>query len=593
MRFDSLKRWLKRDAFVLLMFFIALLIMTYPLAFKLGEIIPLTNQDTYTAMWQNWWTRDALLTPGYDLNYTHKLFYPDGLDLTLMPRRWTTFPLWMALYQVFREPMSYNLLALIGIFVKAYAMYLLLLRMTDNRFASWVGGAFYAFAARSLSMALQQPNTGATEFIPIFMLCLLILLDIIRQGDASRRKTLFWLIVTILAYSANVYMNLKIGVFTALIGGVYLVWVMVWDKLWRSKRFWGTMIAFGVGCLILCAPILISTFSSDYVGSAITETDIETGVDLMAFIRADVFQPMFYNNYFAQFTGVPLTEFSHLGLTHLGLLNILLAMIGFGYALAKDRKQILWAILVLVFFLLSLGVTITYELKPLDLPFTPYSLLMDNVLFRALRSPSRFAMLMLFPMAILIAYGIHFVSSRVQRRNVLVWLGGVVLVVLMLFETSIFPISHRFAEIAPIFKDDSLNGAVIGIPMGRQEVKYQMYTQIWHDQPIHEGMIARLPDDAYDYVESNPVLRDWQTLDDITVTLDEWQQGIDALLADGFRYVVVHKYVDTGRDLFTTSPQRETFFSQAPTIFEDIATRVYDLATLKDYPPRILLEESD
>ena len=272
-------------------------------------------------------------------------------------------------------------------------------------------------------------------------------------------------------------------------------------------------------------------------------------------------------------------------------------MVGIFFLFRKKRRELVWVVMALWFWGLSLGVVPTINLEPIDWYWTPYRMVEYNPLFVVLRNPYRFSMVMWFPLAVIIAYAIRWTAQRLTISRPLVTVGTVLLFALMLFEVSIFPLSHRSAHVAPIFESDVWQenpGAVIGIPMGRQQVKYQMYTQLWHKQPIHEGFIGRMPPDAYDYIKANPVLDDWQNLDDISVTLDTWEQGINALIEDGFRYVIVHKYVEAGQvDLFTTSPQRELFFSQAPTLYEDLETRVYELSVLKDHPPRILLEGSD
>ena len=87
--FNFVRNWLRRDALAMLLFALALVVMTYPLAFRLGEIIPLTNPDTYAAIYQNWWAREAIVS-GYDPNMSPLLFFPEGMDLTLQPRRYTT-----------------------------------------------------------------------------------------------------------------------------------------------------------------------------------------------------------------------------------------------------------------------------------------------------------------------------------------------------------------------------------------------------------------------------------------------------------------------------------------------------------------------
>ena len=589
----GMKAWLRRDGLVMILYALTLAVMTCPLIFQLSEIIPLTNPDTYPAMYQSWWIREALVE-GHDLNHSPLLFYPEGFDLTLQPRRFTAFPLWWLLYELFGEPTAYNLAVLIEICFKAYFMYLFLMVVVERRAGAWIGGALFAFTARGLSLALQQPDTGSTEFIPLFMFALVTLLNRLKSGESlSRRRWLLWILCAVLAYSANVYMNLKIGVFATLIGFLYILWIALFDGYWRIKRFWWTLAGFGIGCLLICAPQLVSSFEANYVGSAIFEFKPSAGVDLLSFVKPDMFQPPFVNRFVAQFTGVDLNEYHETSLSNIGFLNLLLIAAGTIVVIRRERSRLVWLLMALCFWGLSLGVTATFNLEPLDWWYwTPYRLVEHNPLFIVLRNPYRFSMLMWFPLAVLIAFGARWLDQRLSWSRTARYVGAIALFGLMLFEVSIFPISHRSAKIAPIFHSDIWEenpGAVIGIPMGRQQVKYQMYSQIWHRQPIHEGFIGRMPPNAYDYVVANPVLRDWQNLDELTVSLDEWNSGIAALIADGFRYVIVHKYVEAGQvDLFTTSAQRETFFSQSPALYEDLETRVYELSVLKKHPPRLL-----
>lgn len=588
-----LTTWLKRDGLVMLLYALVLSVMTYPLLFQLADIIPLTNPDTYPAIYENWWMREALIN-GWDMNHSPLMFYPEGFDLTLQPRRYMSFPIWLVLYEIFGEPTAYNLTVLIELWIKAYAMYLFLMVVVKHRGGAWIGGALFAYTARGLSLALQQPDTGTTEFIPIFMLAFVSLMHRLKSDEPlSTRTWLLWVLAIVLAYSGNVYQNLKIGVFAALVGGVYIAWITLVDGYWRLKRYWQTIILFGVGCLIVCAPVLISSFSAEYIDTAIDEFGLSAGVDLLSFIKPDLFQPLFVNPFIAQFTGAELNQYHETSLSNIGFLNFALLLVGTIYLLRYQRRSLVWLLMALWFWGLSLGVEPTFNLEPINWYWTPYRIVENNPLFLVLRNPYRFSMLMWFPMAVIIAYAVRWLSGYIKFSRVVVALGTIGLFALMLFEVSIFPLAHRSAHVAEVFKSDMWEqnpGAVIGIPMGRQQVKYQMYTQMWHHQPIHEGFIGRMPPDAYDYIKANPVLDDWQNLDDISVTLDDWVQGIDALIADGFRYVVVHKYIEAGQvDLFTTSPQRETFFSQSPALYEDLETRVYELSVLKEHPPRILL----
>lgn len=595
--FDGLIAWLKRDGLVIVLYALTLTIMTYPLLFQLADIIPLSNPDTYPTIYQNWWIRESIVN-GYDINQSPLLFHPVGFDVTLQPRRFTIFPLWVILYEIFGEPTAFNLTILIEVWVKAYAMYLFLMVVVDHRVGAWIGGALFAFVARGLSLALQQPDTGATEFIPIFMLAFVSLMYRLKSDKPlSTRTWLLWVGAAILAYSGNVYMNLKIGVFAALVGGVYIAWIMLFDGYWKIKRFWYTLILFAIGCVIACSPTLLSSFSAEYIDSAVDEFGLSDGVDLLSFIKPDMFQPPFVNPFIAQFTGAELNEYHETSLSNIGFLNFFLIGVGSIFLIRQKRRELVWVAMALWFWGLSLGVVIMINREPIDWYWTPYRIVEHNLLFEVLRNPYRFSMLMWFPLAVIIAYAVRWIAGRLTLSRPVIAVGTVIVFALMLFEVSIFPLSHRSAHIAPIFKSDIWQenpGAIIGIPMGRQQVKYQMYTQLWHRQPIHEGFIGRMPPDAYDYIKANPVLADWQNLDDLSVTLDTWEQGIDDLIADGFRYVIVHKFIEAGQvDIFTTSVQRETFFSQSPTLYEDNETRVYELSVLKEHPPRILSADEE
>ena len=119
------------------------------------------------------------------------------------------------------------------------------------------------------------------------------------------------------------------------------------------------------------------------------------------------------------------------------------------------------------------------------------------------------------------------------------------IVPLMLFELSVFPIPYRMSSISPAYDYiiERHEGPIITMPMGRQQTKYVMYTQIFHERPIPEGMIARMPADAYDYIDSNLLLRDMADINTLQAASDDllanWDSEIDTLLDEGFRYVVV------------------------------------------------------
>lgn len=587
---QQIQQWLRYDGIVILLYLLTLSVMSYPLIFKLGEIIPLHNPDTYTAMWQNWWLQQVI-TKGFDLNHTPFLFYPDGLDVTLQPRRWTSYPLWAVYNSLFGEPTAYNLTILTQSMIKAYVMYRFILLFVPDRPSAWVGGAFFAFSARILASGIQQPNTGSLEFIPIFMIFFVLALRRV-DSDDDLRTVIGWMSIAGIMFSANIYMNLKIGIFAMLVGGLYVAWVFIVQRLWRKRTFWIGMIWFALVSGLLSAPILIPALTYENLDSAINQFVPDNGMDILSYLKPDLKQPMFYNQLIASFNGETLNQQVTRAFGHIGFASIILASIGTFIVLRKHRQQFIWVLMAFIFFGLSLGARVQFNMQEIEGLWTPYQALIDNPIFVALREPYRFQVLFIFAQAVLIAYAIHALMQAVTNQRVMRIL-IVILSVFMMYETSIFPIPYRSATVSSAYDYviEHHQGPIISMPMGRQPAKYAMYNQIFHGQPIAEGMIARMPEDAYDYIEDNLLLRDMASINDITQASDDllanWNTAIDDLLDKNFRYVVVHRLENTGTWLIATYDYQERmFFMEIDPVYETETAVVYDLQDLRDHPPQ-------
>ena len=175
-------RW-RQDRLPLLVMLLAFVLMTWPFVLHMHDTLPVNNDDTHTALWQNWWLREAL-TQGWDINHSHLLFHPTGLDVSLQPRRWTSFPLWTALYSLLGDPLAFNLVAALGMLFKCYGMYLVGLLVFRRRLPALCAALYYVFNSYSLRLALESPNSGASEWIAWFMLFFMLGLRQLRGGRA-------------------------------------------------------------------------------------------------------------------------------------------------------------------------------------------------------------------------------------------------------------------------------------------------------------------------------------------------------------------------------------------------------------------------
>ena len=585
-------RWLqiRSELLVILLYGLSLAILTYPLILKLGEIIPFHNPDTYTAMWQNWWLQQVL-TQGVDVNYTSHLFYPNGLDITLIPQRWTSYPIWAVYNSLWGEPIAYNLTALTQSLIKAYAMFRLILLFIPHRPSAWIGGAVFAFSPRVLVAAIQQPNTGAVEFIPIFMIFFVLALRRIIEKPDNFKFIGGMMVIAGLMFSANVYMNIKIGVFAMLIGGCYGLWVFAIHRLWRQPIFWIGMILFVMVSTLVTLPILLPTLTYPNLNSAINQFVPDRGINILSYVKADLKYPFFYNNFFASADNIILTQRLPQAFAQIGFISMGLSLIGAVAMIRKRREHLIWLVITLLFFWLSLGSTIAFDKVILEGFPNLYPVLLDNPIFVALREPFRFQIIMIFGFTFLLSQGIYTLFQQFSIRRA--YLICLIVVPAMFFELSVFPIPYRTASPSPAYDyaTQQYAGPIIMMPMGRQQAKYAMYNQIFHEQPIQEGMIARMPEGAYDYIDSSLLLRDMADINNIQQASDDlvanWDREINHLLDDGFRYVVVHRLEHTGTWILTVYPYQERmFFMEIEPDFETETVAVYDLQKLLGHPPQ-------
>ena len=578
------ERW-QQDRIPLLLYLVTFVVMTYPFVFSMHDSFPMDDVDTHTAMWQNWWMREAL-TQGKDLNQSEMLFHPNGLDVTLQPRRWASFPLWTFVYSLFGDPLAFNLTLSLGVLFKAYGMYLFGMMLFRNRVSAWVAGAFFAFAAFSLRIALQQPNTGATEWLPWFMLAFVGGLSRVRS-QRGLAAVLPIMVVAGICFSLNLYMNLKIGIFAMFLGGGYAVMYLIAHRLWLSTRLWQALAAFALAATALSAPLLLSTLGSDEFSNASShklEVGGRTAMDLQGYLKADAARPFTYLQSIASLGGERLrTVPPTLNMAHLGLVSMAFALMGVVYAIRVDRKVAIWLVLASVFFLLSLGVEIRINGELLDIYWTPYRLVSDNFFFRALRNASRLVFPFLFAYAVLIGYGLQYRlrTLRFNKRNRLLL---IVSVLMLLYGTSAFPIPIRFVPKPAYLSvlEGLPAGAVIDVPLGRQPAKVYMWLQRFHQRPILEGMIARMPPDAYDYINANTVLTAFYRASHAgnlpEATKDGWRAAVAELKRDGFRYIVLHRKMRMSFGWWQNLPDWIwNGFFETPSVYEDEGVRIYDL----------------
>ena len=547
----------------MLLLLLAFCVTTYPFALHMNDSLQGEESDTDEALWQNWWLRDTLVR-GHDLDHTTYLFHPDGLDVSLNPRRWTSFPLWTLLFSLFGDPLAFNLTASLGILFKAYGMYLVGILLFRRRAPALAAAGFYAFNVYSLPTALQQPNTGAQDWIPWFMLFFLAGLLRLRAGGRGRAVAPLMLGAGI-CFSLNLYMNLKIGILAMLLGGGFALLYMTASGLWQSRDCWLALLTFSLTAVLLCAPLLLPVLGDDDFLHASAQV-----------IRAN---PILSIDAFWQWL-------------RWGLASAALALLGVVYAWRWRREALGWLALAVVFNALSWGLVIYFRGEPLPIYWTPYRIVADNFFFRALNYPLRMSGIFVFPYSLLIGCGICLLARRLDTRR---WGVAAMLLLagLLLYDTRIFPVPLRPEPRSDYAAqlDRLESGALINIPFGRQPSKYYMALQRQHRRPINEGMMARMPADAYDYIEADQVLASFRKstqriageFSGISLSAAQWQAALDRWSAAGFRYIALHK--ELPRRSYASPYDKPAdwvmaLFAGQPSVYADDEVAIYDLLEL-------------
>jgi len=230
---------------------------TWPLARHLTDAIPGDPGDNFLFLWNLWWMRHVLATPGLEYFRTTYLFFPFGTNLVNASQ--TMLPAFVAATVLGRVSVitAQNVLLLLYVWANMAAAYALAWAVTRHR-----RGAVLAGVVFGLSPYLAMRLTGHYELmaawvLPAFALCL------IRAVRASSRRAAVaaGLVLTAGAYTVYYYM-----IYGLLFAAVYpLAWsgvlVVRWAPHTRTPWLRGLRYACAGGGVLLAAAALFITIT--------------------------------------------------------------------------------------------------------------------------------------------------------------------------------------------------------------------------------------------------------------------------------------------------------------------------------------------
>ncbi len=555
---------------VLILYAIATVAMTWPLAAQLSTHTAGSGNDMWIYHWGNWWAR-KVLTEGGKLYWTSYMFYPQGVSLTWYAFSWLNTAIWLPLQALIGALAAYNITVLLAYLLSAYTAYLLVRELTCSYLAAFIAGLVFAFYPVHNAYH-NQLSFLSFQWMP---LCALYLIRIGRRGRLRDG------LGTGVSFALCALSGERLLLLTVLWAALWLTYGLVFERhVWNSKAVKALLLAIVTCVLIagpLLAPLVVGFFDPETSQDLTASTPSEKRTDLLAYFVPSRYHPLLSQK----------TVFKQIyrRLIHF---DGQVAAIGYGASALigwavwrRWREARPWVFTAIVPVLLALGSMLQIngrELVPL-----PYKLLTYTPIGAAVRNPERFNIIVTLPVSVLVGIGVSDLLGRLRARPAAQGALAVGITSLVLFEylavpfPTTQPVQSAFYE---QLREEPGEFAIVDFPIGfHSHNKWYLYAQTLHGRPTVEGNLARVPADAHDFIEGVPVLSVARVSTPEEGTLDDVTRQLDPLVEVGVRYVLIHKYrasadeVSRWREWFAFRPCYEDdyllVFRTAPRYGED------------------------
>ncbi len=447
------------------------LVFTYPLASHFGtHHVGEAGGDAKTYLWNYWWVEKALFDLGTSPFETEHIFYPVGIGLSLHTLASLQGVLVAPLEKLVGPIRAPNLLILWTFVASALATYALARRVGASREGAFLAGIAFAFCPYRLARLAGHYDLLGTEWIPLYVLLLIELSE--RPRHHWPLAALTGLVAALCGYTALSYL-VFLGLFT-----------LLWLGYRREKALVARFLVVGLVVITLMSPLLLQARRdlSEWSYPPYPGADRYVA-DIAAFVVPPPQQTILGARAFAD----NLTETT----VFPGFLLLVLAALGW--------RHRFWALAALVFFVLSLGSSLHIAGADTGVPM-PFWLISQTPLLENLRAPSRFTIMMMLSLAMMMA-----LSWSPKKR----WPTALAAVVLVA-EYLAIPTPLFRAETHDVYAElarDPSDVTVVEIPGIEQSPAEIMDHQRTHGKPIFVGMVARVPREKGEYYLGLPLVR--------------------------------------------------------------------------------------
>ncbi|MCY3781280.1 MAG: hypothetical protein OXG78_13285 [Chloroflexi bacterium] len=539
----KLRRALRHHLPFLIIMPLIIIVMTWPTIIRVfdreGFWLAQHNIDSNMLFWDAWYF-ERLITGRADYFFTDLLFYPEGVSLAFHNFSLPHMATMAALKTIFPSAKAFNLTFLLLTFLNAAAGYNYLNYLFRDRWVALFGAVVFGTSA----FVMDRPAHSNIAFIATIPLSLYFLHRGLLEGSLRFMAIAGGLI------GATAFIGMYTLVCLLIMFGFYFAYFAM--VKWRERAFWlngGLLLIVTAGFLLLrFYPMLADP--QGLSGALSKNEGREIGKELLGYFinyHHPVIQPLLA----ALFPGLRPIELVNGGwhnVVFLGYVPLLLVALAF--ARSESRRRLLpWMILALPFLILRLGSSLTFNAAHYPDIILPKYYLTEALphLFRPFWATDNFHAGTLFPFAALACCGLMALMRSIpgKRKGFFI----LVLTGLVAFDYYIEPSPFVLPKGRLDFiewlgqQEDQESIRLINLPTGARNSKVYGFYQTYNGYPHAEGRPTRHPSSAFDYMESNLLLRNWRgnkTYNCLPGNQSDFIAAQAQLLDDGFTYILLH-----------------------------------------------------
>jgi len=564
--------------YITLLYLSFTVLITYPVSFNINRLITgyFATDLPRTGIFSLWWVKKCLMEKHMFSLYIDRINYPVGGVLYPVDPLSAIYALILSPFCSF--PADYNLIFLINLAGGALATYFLVYYLTRNRLGAFVGGIILGFCPARFSSYID----GVSEFVHIMWIPLFVLY--IFRLYREKERELDNILSCGILFFLTIFSSWYYGLFALMLATALFLYHLFWyhdtkkDKAGVVKK---TILALSLGTILIYPFALSQQLTLKQQGGSRQGDVLMRGSDKnYTFIRVNSPDLL---DFFSRGQGEATNRFfPYHQIVYLGLVAILLALTGL---ISNFRKGdvIFWTVLLLLFFILTLGPTLTIGNKCCHLwalankkylglyayfgKFFPY--------FKVSNHPYRMALLVNMALAVLAGFGVAWITGKIKsafvKTAITVLIGFIIIIEYVYFSPLPRPFPFSVIEkplLYRIMARDKDDYSIIDLPFmflkdQKLNVKYQanqiyIYYLTIHKKPIPCGWGVTFPYST----EGNSFLRYLLSMSDIEAPPDtnffdsfgkmpkqemkappdfQIYDDIKKLKAMNYRYIILHK----------------------------------------------------